>query len=173
MENNNDALVHDLQGQEAVQKLKALIEKAKTCFFCTGIKTGIPTNAIPMTALEVDDDGNIWFISKKDSTKNRDIEQDPFTHLFFQASTYSDFLNVYGISEITIDQEKVEKLWQPTFNTWFEDKDDPSISLIKVIPTEAHYWESKDGQLIALAKMALSVFTGERNDIGREGDLEI
>ena len=173
MENNKDAAVENLQGQEAVQKLKALVEKARTCFFCTGIKTGIPTNAIPMTALEVDERGDIWFISKKDSVKNRDIEQDPFTHLFFQASTYTDFLSVYGISEITLDQEKVDQLWQPTFNTWFESKDDPSISLIRLIPTEAHYWESKDGQLVALAKMALSVFTGERSDIGREGNLEV
>ncbi|ADY50784.1 pyridoxamine 5'-phosphate oxidase-related FMN-binding protein [Pseudopedobacter saltans DSM 12145] len=173
MENNHDSSVENLKGQEAIEKLNTLVEKAKTCFFCTGIKTGIPANAIPMTALEVDDRGNIWFISKKDSTKNKDIEQDPFTHLFFQGSTYSNFLSVYGISEIIIDQNKLDKLWDSSFNTWFESKEDPNITLIKLIPSEAHYWESKNGHLITLAQIALSGFLGEANDVGREGDLEI
>lgn len=180
MENNNKNQTNQqsdtetLKGNAAIDKLKELTEKAKTCFFCTNIKTGVPLTAIPMTVADVDDSGNIWFFSKKDSTKNEEIESDPFTHLFFQGSKFSDFLNVYGITEIVLDRQKIDELWKPTYEAWFDGgKDDPTISLLKVVPTQAHYWETKDGQILAFAKIALSAFTNINPDIGVEGHLEL
>lgn len=38
----------DLQGAEAVKKIKEVAGKTNTCFFCTGIKTGKPVTVRPM-----------------------------------------------------------------------------------------------------------------------------
>ena len=166
--------IQDLGGKEAVEKLRNLAEKAESCFFCTNIKTGVPLSVRPMAIQQVDDEGNIWFMSLKDSHKNDEISSDPFTHLLFQAGAHSGFVNIYGISEISRDQAKIDELWTPLLKTWFQGgKDDPNITLIKVIPSEGYYCDTKNGTAVAFLKMAASVITGKTMDDSVEGSLDI
>ena len=172
--NTQEENIKDLGGKEAVEKLRELAEKAESCFFCTNIKTGIPMSVRPMAIQQVDDEGNLWFMSMNDSTKNQEIAADPFTNLMFQASTHAGFVNIYGISEISRDQAKIDELWTPIIKTWFQGgKDDPNISLIKVVPSEGYYWDNKHGNAIAFLKMAASVVIGKTMDDSVEGDLDL
>ncbi len=165
--------IKSLSGEEAVKKLKDLAISAENCFFCTSIKTGLPVSVRPMSVLQVDDAGNLWFASQKDSNKNNEIASDPFTHLFFQENKNSGFLNIYGISEIVTDQDKIDELWNPLLKVWFQGgKDDPNITLIKVEPTNVYYWDTKHGDMIAFVKMAASIVTGKTMDDSVEGNLE-
>jgi general stress protein 26 len=165
--------IKTLEGSEALEKLKHIAMKAETCFFCTNIKTGLPVSVRPMSVLEVDKEGNLWFMSMKDSTKNKEVAVDPFTHLFFQESTNSGFLNVYGITEVSTDQQKIDELWKPILKVWFQDgKDDFKISLLKVVPTNVYYWDNKHGDVVSFAKMAASVVTGKTMDDSVEGNLD-
>ncbi|HEY4197515.1 MAG TPA: pyridoxamine 5'-phosphate oxidase family protein, partial [Mucilaginibacter sp.] len=71
----------DLAGKEAIEKLKELVEKPSTCFFCSNIKTGIPFSTRPMTVQKVDEEGNLWFLSSNDSNTHSELQQDPFVQL--------------------------------------------------------------------------------------------
>lgn len=165
--------IKTLQGNEALEKMKSLATKAENCFFCTNIKTGLPASIRPMNVLQVDDEGSLWFMSMKDSKKNNEISSDPFTHVLFQENTNSGFLNVYGITEISTDQAKIDELWKPLLKVWFQGgKDDPNITLLKVVPTNVYYWDNKHGDVIAFAKMAASVITGKTMDDSIEGNLD-
>lgn len=125
-----------------------------------------------MAVLEVDDSGNLGFMSLKSSIKNKEINVDPFTHLLFQDSKHSGFLNIYGISEIVYDQQKIDDLWKPLLKVWFQGgKDDLKISLIKVEPTSVYYWDNKHEDVITFAKMAASVVMGKTMDDTVEGNL--
>src|SRR6478609_6878332 len=86
----------NLQGAEAIKKIKELTDKGPSCFFCTHIETGRPFITRPMSVQEVDDEGNLWFLSANDSHKNYEIQHDSAVQLLFQGSSYSDFLNLYG-----------------------------------------------------------------------------
>lgn len=166
--------IKSLSGEEALKKLKELAKGAENCFFCTNIKTGLPLSVRPMSVLDVDDNGNLWFMSHNDSNKNEEIALDPFTHLFFQEHKNSGFLNIYGISEIVNDQAKIDELWNPLLKVWFQDgKDDAKISLIKVEPTDVYYWDTIHGEAIAFIKMAASIITGKTMDDSVEGKLEV
>jgi len=168
-----DEHIKTLEGKEALEKMKHIAIKAGTCFFCTNIKTGLPLSVRPMAVLDVDSEGNLWFMSMKNSTKNKEIETDPFTHLFFQESTNSGFLNIYGITEISTDQQKIDELWKPLLKVWFQEgKDDFNISLLKVVPTNVYYWDNKHGDMVAFAKMAASAVTGKTMDDAVEGNLD-
>ncbi|MET4082058.1 general stress protein 26 [Pedobacter sp. UYP30] len=170
--NSQEENIKDLSGKVAVEKLRDLAEEAETCFFCTNIKTGIPISVRPMAIQQIDDEGNIWFMSMKDSNKNKEIEADPFTNLMFQASAHAGFVNIYGIAEISRDQAKIDKIWNPLIKTWFQGgKDDPNISLIKVVPSEGYYWDNKHGNTIAFLKMAASAVIGKTMDDSVEGNL--
>lgn len=165
--------IETLEGEAAVKKLKNLATSAENCFFCTNIKTGLPLSVRPMSVLQVDEAGNLWFMSQNDSNKNAEITQDPFTHLFFQENKNSGFLNIYGITEIITDGAKIDELWNPLLKVWFQGgKDDPKISLLKVVPTNVYYWDTKHGEAIAFIKMATSIIIGKTMDDSVEGKLE-
>jgi general stress protein 26 len=163
----------NLEGAEAWKKAKELAEEAKSCFFITNIKTGLPVSARPMSFQKFDDNGDIWFLSANDSHKNAEIKQDPFVQLMFQASGHSGFLDIYGTAEISEDKEKIKELWSSILKVWFtEGEDDPRISVIKVTPTRGYYWDNKHGDVVAFLKMAAGAVTGKTLDDSIEGKLE-
>jgi len=166
--------VKNVANDEAIKKIKELAEKAQTCLFCTKIETGKSFSTRPMSAQQVDDNGNIWFLSDKDSLKNMEIEDDENVQLLFSGSSHSDFLSLYGKATVLYDKEKIKELWEPIVKTWFQEgKDDPSISVIRVEPSEGYYWDTKHGKIVALAKMLTSVIAGKTMDDGIEGAIRL
>lgn len=164
----------DLQGAEAINQIKELVEGAKTCFFCTDLKTGKPFSARGMAVQKVDDQGNVWFLSAKDSDKNRHIQSDPFVQLLFQGSANSDFMTLYGQATISTDKAKIKELWTPIAKVWFtEGEDDPRISAIKVSPSEGYYWTTKNGMIVSMVKMIAGAIAGKTMDDSIEGQLQL
>lgn len=162
----------DIFGEEAIEKIKSLAGKAGSCFMCTKIETGKSFSSRPMAPEKIDDQANFWFLSAADSHKNLELEKDPSVQLLFQGSSYSDFLSVYGRAEISRDKQKIDELWDPQMKTWFtEGKDDPRITVIKVVPSEGYYWDTKHNMLIALAKRLYGAAVGETYDDSVEGNI--
>ena len=164
----------DLQGQEAIAKIKELVEKAETCFFCTAATTTGSTGARPMSVQQVDDSGNLWFLSADDSHKNQELLSDQSVQLFFQGSPHSDFLTLSGEATITRDHAKIKELWEPIVKTWFtEGVDDPRITAIKFTPKSGYYWDTKHGTAVAGVKMLVGAAIGKTLDDSIEGELRI
>ena len=76
----------DLRGKQAIEKIRQLVEKAQSCFFCTATSTSGSSGSRPMSVQQVDDEGNLWFLSADDSHKNEELERDPSVTLYFQGS---------------------------------------------------------------------------------------
>ena len=164
----------DLQGADAIKKIKELAEKAGTCFFCTHIETGKPFVTRPMAVQKVDEDGNLWFLSANDSHKNHEIEDDSAVQLLFQGSDYSDFLNLHGRATISKDKQKIKELWSPLYKTWFtEGKNDLRISVIKVESEEGYYWDTKHNKAVGLIKRLAGAITGKTLDDSIEGNIKV
>ena len=164
----------DLSGEEGVKKMKELVEKASTCFFCTRIKTDENFSTRPMAVQKIDGLGVTWFLSASDSKKNMEIYDDPAVQMLFQGSDYSDFLTVYGTATISRDKEVIDELWNPMLKTWFtEGKDDPRITVIKVVPIEAYYWDTKHVQVIGLIKRMVGAAIGKTLDDSIEGQIKV
>ena len=165
--------VDNLNGEQALSKIKEIAEEQQTCFFCTNINTGIPMSARPMTVLEVDDHGYLWFMTSKSSYKEDELNNNPLVHLLFQSGKRSGFMNLYGIAELVEDQLKIETLWNPALEIWFDGPDDPQIGLIRVEVLEGHYWDNASAAPIAAFKMLKSLLTGEPDHDGIQGDLNV
>lgn len=163
----------DLLNQDAVEKIKELSKKASTCFFCTAINDGKPFKTRPMSVQDVDDTGNIWFLSANDSSQNAEINSDKNVQLLFQSSAHSGFLAIDGVATISRDKQKIDEFWGPLLKTWFTGgKDDPRITVIKVETTNGYYWDNKHGNAIAFAKMTLGAMLGKTIDDSIEGELK-
>lgn len=164
----------DLWGEKAKKKIRELNKKASSCFFCTDIKIGQPFDARPMSVQKLDDNGIFWFLSAKDSNKNKAVESDPFVQLLFQGSDYSDFLHLYGQATINDNREKIKELWNPMLKTWFtKGIDDPRISVIRFEPDGGYYWDTKNNIAIGLLKRVAGAITGKTLDDSIEGELNV
>ena len=164
----------NLINKEAIDKLKSLVDEIVICLFCTNLKTDDGSTCRPMSAIKVCDQGNIWFFSEKNSDKNKDIEKDKNVQLFFSHSAKGSYLIVNGDAEIILDKAKIEELWTPVAKIWFkEGKEDPNISIIKVTPHNAYYWDTDGNMMINFFKMLASVVTGTNLVTGNQGALRV
>ena len=164
----------NLNNKGAIDKLKSLVDDIIVCLFCTDLKTDDGAACRPMSAIKVCDQGNIWFFSEKSSDKNKAIAADKDVQLFFSHPGKSSYLVVNGEAEIILDKSKIEELWLPIAKIWFkEGKNDPNISVIKVTPSSAYYWDTDGNQMINFLKIVASVATGTNLVSGKQGDLTI
>ena len=164
----------NLQGNEAIEKIKELSGKASSCFFCTIVAGEKPFSTRPMAVQQVDEEGSLWFLSANDSHKNSEIAANPLVQLLFQGASYSDFLQITGLASITEDREKIKELWNPFLKVWFtEGEDDPRISVIKVDPLEGYYWDTKHNKAVVLAKRLAGAVMGKTLDDSIEGNLSV
>jgi general stress protein 26 len=163
----------NLSAHAAVEKIKQMVDKAENCFFCTSPSNGGKSAARPMNVRQVDDQGNLWFLSPIDSHTNQQVASDPAVELYFQGSTHSDFLHLHGRASISTDRSKIEELWEPIIKTWFtEGVDDPRITVIKVAPTDGYYWDTKHGNAVAGVKMMIGAMVGKTLDDSIEGKVQ-
>lgn len=162
----------DLQTEEGKKKIKELIDDIKTCMFCT--TTGeLPFNTRPMATVDVDEQGNLWFLSNVESNKNDEIKDDDQVQLIYAKGGDSHFLSVSGKAFILKDQVKIDEYWNMFAKAWFDGKRDPDISLIKVVPDSAYYWDTFHGKMVSLFKIAISSVSGKKMDDGVEGKIDL
>ncbi len=158
---------------DPVKKLQELVEDINVCLFQTGTGDISGTDYRPMATKGVDEEGTIWFFSPRHSEKNRDITENPAVKLIYSHPGKSSFLIVRGMAEIIYDRDKIEELWNSLDKTWFKaGKDDPAISIIKVRPVDAHYWDTRGNQMVNFVKMVASAATGTTLVKGEEGTLK-
>ena len=162
----------DLSGVKAVEENEASSSrKPRPASFARAPIKRL-TGTRPMSVQEVDDQGNLWFLSADDSHKNEELSRDPSVRLYFQGSAHSGFLTLNGTASVSRDKARIEELWEPIVKTWFtEGKDDPRITVIKVTPTDGYYWDTKHGAAIAGAKMLVGAAIGKTLDDSVEGQL--
>ena len=163
----------DLKREEAIAKLQELAKDINICMFCTDLDQQ-PFSTRPMAVREVDDEGNLWFISSASSHKNMEIKEDENVQLIFAKPGSTQFLSLYGKASIFRDQEKIKDLWTPIANAWFDEgKNDPDVTVLKVSPSEAYYWDTPNGKVVTLLKIAAAAVSGKSMDTGEQGRLEV
>ena len=160
----------DLSGRAAVERIREVVDKADTCFFCTAVSAGGSGASRPMSVRKIDGDGNLWFLSASDSHKNREIAERADVRLFFQASEHAGFLTLTGKATVSKDRRRIKDLWNAVLKVWFtEGEDDPRITVIKVTPTGGYYWDNRHGRAIAAVKMLVGAAIGKTLDDSIEG----
>ena len=164
----------NLHQQEAIDKLKDMVDKIDIGMLCSFVSESDYPHAIPMSRQEVDEDGNIWFLFSSESETHRNIQKNNKVSLLYAHVGDYNFLSINGKAEISEDQERIDKYWNKMIAAWFEKgKEDPHIRVLKVMPDEAHYWDNKSNKLVTLMKVAVSAVSGQQLDIGREGELNL
>jgi general stress protein 26 len=138
-----------LDQKAGINKLKELVNAINICLFCTDLKNDDGAACRPMAALDVCEQGNLWFFSPVLSHKNHTIKEDSQVQLFFAHPPKGSYMIVNGHAEIIMDTAKVAELWSPEQETWFKGgRTDPNIAIIKVTPKNAYYWDADGDKMV-------------------------
>ncbi len=162
----------DLYSDKAIEKLKELAESIDFAMLATDLKNH-PIHMVPMSTKRVDNQGNIWFLSGKDSDHNQHILKDSKIHLVYSNPKGFEFLNIYGTATIITDQHILDDLYSSMNDMWFDGPEDPNLTAIKIDPEDAFYWDNKNSKLVSLFKLGVGAITGKEQDLSEYGELKV
>lgn len=158
----------NLNNEEALKKMKELIESVNVCMYCT-MDSMSEMASRPMGTAGVDEDGTIWFFTDEDTTAGQEANKESHVCLNYASTAKNTYACIMGESELVKDKNKMEELWNDFLKTWFPDGlSTPGISLIKVTPNSGHYWDTDATRLRLLYSYLKAKVTGEAAD-GTEG----
>lgn len=140
--------------QENIDKIQAVIKDVKFAMMST-INSKGDLHAWPMTTSEISLGGKeIWFIGDKTSDVVKDIQDNPKVGLSYATQDEKNYVSISGNAELSNDKAKLDELWSPVYNAFFEHgKEDETVQLIKIVPHGAECWLS-GSSTINVFKMA-------------------
>lgn len=118
---------------------------------------------------------DLWFVTKEDTAKLRDIGGDPHVNLAYYKDRTREWISVSGIATPTRDRAKIHELYAPDWKMWFADegdprhgtRDDPRMVLIGVSVHAAVFLEMDKPQPVVLFELVKGFVTGEEPDLGQ------
>lgn len=109
----------------------------------------------PMTPLEMDETGQFWFFTARDSEV---FDGRGPVSLAFVDPGKSVYVTVGGEAALVEDRERIRALWTPMARPWFPDgPDSPDLALLCVRPNSADTWEGPHSKVLRVLAMAASV----------------
>lgn len=155
-----------MKNEKNIAKLTELVDQVKTCMFTT-VGTGYELAARPMHTTKIEDDGSIWFFTNEYTEKTAEISKDSQVVLAYSHPSNNTYLTVNGRAELVDDRVRKEAYFNPMVKAWFPDGlEDPRLTLIKVTPETAEYWDASANKMVVLFQMLKAVVTGEQADMG-------
>ncbi|HET6362869.1 MAG TPA: pyridoxamine 5'-phosphate oxidase family protein [Gemmatimonadota bacterium] len=117
---------------------------------------------------------DLWFVSREDTAKLRDLGADPHINLAYYKDRTREWVSVSGIAKISRDRAKIRELYAPDWKMWFGEEgdprhgtpDDPRMVLIGVDVHAAVFLEMDKPQPVVLFELVKGWLTGEEPDLG-------
>ena len=154
----------EVTGAEANARMKDLVEDIDFTMLTTVDATGNLVGR-PMSTRQMDENGDIWFFTSDHSKKVDEVEADHDVALSYIDAKGMRFVSVAGSARVVHDQAKMQELYSPSLDVWFEDGlETPGIALLRVTPVEAEFWEPAQGKIVMAAKMAKALVTHDTPD---------
>ena len=158
---------------DTLEALGKRIESIRSAMLVTLDENGQPWSR-PMITREMDDEGNLWFFTKRDSTKIQDITSNNRVNVAYAKPDDALYLSVTGLATLVDDMEKKKELWNPFVKAWFPDGiDDPELVLLKVMPERAEYWQGPSTRVGRMISIATKLATGGKVSTGKQVEITL
>lgn len=136
----NSMINTDPDHKQAVKTIHELIKDIDTAMLTTVSREGLVSR--PMKTQDVEFDGNLWFLTKKDSDKFHELLHNNQVNVSYAGKS---FVSIRGQAELVEDTEKIKQFWNPMYEKLLGTTyDDPNLVLIKVNAETAEYWDSSN-----------------------------
>ena len=123
---------------------------------------------------------DLWFVTREDTAKLRDIGGDPHVNLAYYKDRTREWVSVSGIATPTRDRARIHELYAPDWKMWFGEegdplhgtKDDPRMVLIGIDVHAAVFLEMDKPQPVVLFELVKGWLTGAEPDLGEMHRIE-
>lgn len=144
--------------QEAIEKVRELIKGIDTAMLTTVSDEGLVSR--PMKTQDVEFDGDLWFLTKKDTGKFHELLRNRQVNVAYAGKS---FVSIRGEAELVESAEKLKEFWNPAYEELLETTpDDPNLILIKVKAETAEYWDT--GNKFKMAKFMFRRLLGKNTE---------
>lgn len=124
--------------QEELKIVNDLIKDIDVAMFTTIV--GNKPVSRPLQTQEANFDGDLWFLTLKDTDKYQEILSNPSVNLAYAGKSY---VSISGEAQFIEDLDRKKEYWNPVFDKLLGTTyDDPNVILIKVTAETAEYWDS-------------------------------
>jgi general stress protein 26 len=125
----------------------------------------------PVETLRCDPDGTLWFFTDHQSPKAHELSHDTRVSVGYSDSSKKAYVVVAGHACIVHDKTLAAELWNFAQRAWYpKGLDDEHLSILKVTPERAEYWETPGKASYLLAAMK-AVATGKVTAVGQDRKL--
>ena len=127
--------------------------------------------ARPLTVLDTDDAGSVWFLVSRLGRLGRRAAT-AGTPALFTGSDDERRVVVLGVRDgcsWSTTATASSSCWNPLAGAWFEGADDPDLVAIRVQAHELSWWDSPSSGLVRLCKIAKAALGGDADDVGDHG----
>lgn len=143
-----------------------LIEHIPIAMLTTRVADGALASR-PMTALEMDGQGALWFFTDLQSSK---VDQLRAVNLSFTDRGQGAYVSLSGHGDIDTDRARIKSLWTVFAKPWFPDGPDSNkLALLKFTPDTAEYWDAPSSKMVRAFGMLASVISGKPVALGEHG----
>ena len=123
----------------------------------------------PMSPLEMDVNGAIWFFTDVNSGKVDQLDQ---VNLSFSDVARSSYVSLSGNMQLEKDRAHIAQLWTALMKPWFpEGPNSDNLAMLKFVPDAAEYWDAPHSKMVRMAAMAASVVAGKPVGLGEHDKL--
>jgi general stress protein 26 len=156
------------------RKVLELIKGIDYAQFTTRGDDGAPLHARPMAYRQVEGDGDLWFFSKKDSRKAKEIAADPHVLISFADPRAQHFVAITGRAEIVSDRAVVRDKWSEIYRAWFPGGPaDENVVAIRIHAERAEYWDTLTSAVVYAFGYLKAVTTGKPSRAGEIGQVDL
>ena len=155
-----------------IEKLKSYISNGDIAILCT-LRDG-QIHSRPMATSDIDDNGDIWFFTNEYSSKVDELEENHALTLCYTDHGNSTYVCINGTGTVVNDRARMEELFNSMVKAFFpEGLDDPKLTLLRVRPKHAEYWDSHSNSMVRFMGILGSALTGERYTRGDHGEIDL
>lgn len=150
--------MNNSENKEAIEKVRELIKGIDVAMLTTVSEEGLVSR--PMKTQDVEFDGDLWFLTKKDTGKFHELLQNKQVNVAYAGKSY---VSIRGNAELVDSTEKIKQYWSPMYEELLETTvNDPNLVLIKVTAETAEYWDT--GNKFKMAKFLFRRMLGKNTE---------
>lgn len=145
------------QANDEMRRLAEHLEGQRTAMLSFADEHGQIT-ARPMTALEMDEHGEIWMMVSRQRMAPHFVAALRQANLGFSDEHNALYVSIAGVARLCDDVQRKQALWSAMARPWFADgAADPDLVLLALQPQLADIWDGPDNDAVRLLALTASI----------------
>lgn len=120
----------------------------------------------PLTAIEMDAQGALWFIVSRKAMAPLLPHADEPVNVAISDEGSSLYVSIAGRASLVDDLARKIQLWTMMARPWFSGADDPDLTLLRVQPLLADIWDGPDSSVVRALALVTSVAAAKPIGLG-------